>query len=275
MEVRRIGLSSFGLTSIPVGTPLSELELKLLPLYLHHRYQAVAAAKSVGGVYFTYAVRTASGANPSRVAEVVPAPTQKAALQALLDTLTVDALRIPERILALLPPTASGYGGATAESFDKRTSPTFDPIGAATIAADITLTALLQPQRAARTIEQHGRDAAVPAFGDIVSALVQRTWSAAPAADGYGRAIQEAVQSQLVQRLMDLAADTSASSQVRAQASAGLRKIKALTGAQASAHAAATREDITRFLARPADPFKKTDPLPTPAGEPIGGKGGR
>jgi len=275
MEVRRIGLSSFGLTSIPVGTPLSELELKLLPLYLHHRYQAVAAAKSVGGVYFTYAVRTASGANPSRVADVVPAPAQKAALQALLDTLTVDALRIPERILALLPPTASGYGGATAESFDKRTSPTFDPIGAATIAADITLTALLQPQRAARTIEQHGRDAAVPAFGDIVSALVQRTWSAAPAADGYGRAIQEAVQSQLVQRLMDLAADTSASSQVRAQASAGLRKVKALTGAQASAHAAATREDITRFLARPADPFKKTDPLPTPAGEPIGGKGGR
>jgi hypothetical protein len=33
-------------------------------------------------------------------------------------------------------------------------------------------------------------------------------------------------------------------------------------------------EKITRFLARPADAFKKTDPLPTPAGEPIGGKGG-
>jgi hypothetical protein len=51
--------------------------------------------------------------------------------------------------------------------------------------------------------------------------------------------------------------------------------IKSLTGAQASAHAAGTRKDITRFLARPADPFKKTDPLPTPAGEPIGGRGGR
>jgi Met-zincin/Domain of unknown function (DUF5117) len=275
LDVRRIGLSQFGLTSIPVGTPLSELEIKLLPLYLHHRYQAIAAAKSVGGVYFTYAVRTASGVNPGRVVDIVPAATQKAALQALLDTLSIETLRIPERILRLIPPTASGYGGGTAEEFEKRTTPTFDPIGAATIAADITITALLQPQRAARTIEQHGRDAAIPGFGEIVNALVQRTWSGAPPADGYGRAIQEAVQSQLVLRLMDLAADAQATSQVRAQASAGLRRIKSLTGAAATAHAAATREDITRFLSRPADAFKKTDPLPTPAGEPIGGKGGR
>ena len=83
------------------------------------------------------------------------------------------------------------------------------------------------------------------------------------------------MQSLVVQRLMDLAADTSATSAVRAHASAGLRRIKTLTAAAATAHAAGTREDITRFLTRPAEPFKKTDPLPTPAGEPIGGKGGR
>jgi hypothetical protein len=105
--------------------------------------------------------------------------------------------------------------------------------------------------------------------------VVQRTWSAPHPTDGYGQAIQEAVQSLVVQRLMDLAADTQASAQVRAQASAGLRRGKSLTGALATAHAAGTREDITRFLSRPADSFKKTDPLPTPAGEPIGGKGGR
>jgi len=275
MEVRRIGLAQFGLSTIPVGTPLSELEQKLLPLYLHHRYQAIAAAKSIGGVYFTYAVRTSSGPNPGRVAEIVPAATQKAALAALLDTLNVEALRIPERILQLIPPTASGYGGGTAERFQKRTDPIFDPIGASAIAADVTVAALLQPQRAARTIEQHGRDAAVPGFGDIVDALVQRTWTGARAVDGYGRALQESVQAVVAQRLMDLAADASASAQVRAQASAGLRRIKTLAATMATAHAAAVREDITRFLARPADVFKKTDPLPTPPGEPIGGRGGR
>src|SRR4030095_3157528 len=135
MEVRRIGLAQFGVTTIPIGTPLSELEIKLLPLYLHHRYQAVAAAKSIGGVYFTYAVRTSSGPNPGRVAEIVPAATQKAALQALLDTLSVDALRIPERILQLIPPTASGYGGGTAERFQERPHPIFDHIRASANAA--------------------------------------------------------------------------------------------------------------------------------------------
>jgi hypothetical protein len=275
MEVRRIGLSEFGLTTIPMGTPLSELEEKLLPLYLHHRYQAIAAAKSIGGVYFTYAVRTPSGPNPGKVADIVPAVTQKAALAALLDTLSVDALRIPERILTLIPPAASGYGGGTAEPFGRHTDPTFDPIGAATIAADVTITAILQPQRAARTIEQHGRDRTIPGFGDIVSALVRKTWSAPRATDGYSQAIQDAVQSLLVERLMDLSADTSASPQVRAQASAGLRRIKTIAGALASAHASEAREDITRFLSRPADTYKKTEPLPTPSGEPIGGKGGR
>jgi hypothetical protein len=275
LDVRRIGLSQFGVTSIPIGTPLSELELKLLPLYLHHRYQAVAAAKSIGGVYFTYSVRTAAGPNPNRVADVVPAAQQKAALQALLDTIGVDTLRIPERILQLVPPTASGYGGGTAEEFEKRTDPVFDPIGAATIAADVTLGALFDRARAARTVEQHGRNAAVPGFGEIVNAVIQRTWSAPRPADGYGLAIQEAVQSLVVQRLMDVAADVSATSAVRMHASAGLRRIKALAATAATAHAAGTREDITRFLARPAEPFKKTDPLPTPAGEPIGGKGGR
>src|SRR5258708_18544514 len=124
-------------------------------------------------------------------------------------------------MMQLIPPTASGYGGGTAEAYEKRTAWVFDPIGAATIAADIAVRALLQPQRAARTIEQHGRDQSVPGFGDVVNAIVQRTWSAARPADGYGQAIQEAVQSLVVERLMDLAADTQAAPQVRAHASAG------------------------------------------------------
>jgi hypothetical protein len=79
----------------------------------------------------------------------------------------------------------------------------------------------------------------------------------------------------VVQRLIDLAADAQASAQVRAEASAGLRRVKTVAATMATAHAAAARDDIARFLARPADAFKKTDPLPTPPGEPIGGRGGR
>src|SRR5204862_8218461 len=134
-----------------------------------------------------------------------------AALQAPLAPLDADVLRIPERILQLIPPTASRYGGGTAERCEKRTDPAFDPLGAAAIAADVTVTALLQRERAARTVEQHGRDAAIPGFGDIVTALVQKTWGGAKAADGYGQAVQDTVQDVVVQRLMDLAADAQAS----------------------------------------------------------------
>jgi hypothetical protein len=275
MEVRRIGLSQFGLATIPVGTPLSDLELKLLPLYLHHRYQTIAAAKSIGGVNFTYAVRTAGGPNPGTVAEIVPAAEQRAALDAILDTLAVDALRIPDRILALIPPTAFGYGGGTAEPFEKRTDPAFDPISAATIAADISVSALLNPQRAARVNDHSARNPRNPGFQDVVAALVHKTWITPAPTDAYGAAIQRAVQSLLVARLMDLASNAEATPEVRANASQGLRDIAAFTRTSSSsrrAHFVATREDIDRFLKRPADTFKKAEPLPTPAGEPIGGR---
>jgi hypothetical protein len=272
MDVRRIGLREFGLKNIPVGTPLSELERQLVPLYLHHRYQLVAAAKSLGGVYFTYAVRTAAGPNPSKVAEIVAPDRQRAALAAVLATITVDELRIPKRILDLLPPTASGYGGGTSETFSGRTGATFDPIGAASIAADVAIGALLSPDRAARLIQHKAHNQSSPGFDDVVAALIQATWSAPRPLDGYGRVIQEAVQSLTATRLMDLAANESASPQVRAIATSGLQRIMTTARASATAHASAARVDIDRFLKRPENPFKRTDPLPLPAGEPIGGR---
>src|SRR5882724_13493092 len=99
MEVRRLGLSQFGLDSVPVGTPLSELEGKLVPLYLHHRYQLQAAVKSVGGLFYTYAIKSANGPNPAKVAEIVAPNRQREALAAVLDTIKIDELVIPQRIL--------------------------------------------------------------------------------------------------------------------------------------------------------------------------------
>lgn len=272
MEVRRIGLSDFGLKNIPVGTPLSELERQLVPLFLHHRYQLVAAAKSLGGVYFTYAVRTSGGPNPARVAEIVAPDRQRAALRAVVSTLAVDELRFPTRILDLIPPTAAGYGGGTAEFFQGRTGATFDPIGAATIAADVAIGALLSPERAARAIQHHAHTASSPGFGDVVASLIQATWSAARPQDGYGTLIQEAVQSLTSTRLMELAANESASPQVRAIATAGLRRIATIATRMTSAHASTARLDIDRFLKRPDNPYRRTDPLALPAGEPIGGR---
>jgi hypothetical protein len=278
MEVRRIGLRQFGLNNIPRGAPLSALEAKFLPLYLHHRYQLQAAVKSLGGVYYTYAVRTEGGTDPRRVNEVVPAVRQRDALNAALSALSPAELRVPEHVLALLPPTAFGYEGGTQELFPKRTSPTFDPIGAATVAADLVVTELLEPRRAARLVQFHAQNPANPDFDDVTNALVAATWDAAVVADRYESAISRAVQSLVLTRLMGLASNADASPQVRAVASGALRDLHKKITARISSgtvndHLHASREDIERFLARPDEPRRKTAPLPRPPGDPIGSAG--
>lgn len=275
MEVRRIGLRQFGLGNIPRGTPLSVLEAKLLPLYLHHRYQLQAAVKSVGGLYYTYAVKTDAGASPARVLEVVPAARQRDALAAVLDTIKVEELAVPPRLLALIPPRAFGYEGGTQELFTKRTDPAFDPVASATIAADLAITGLLEPRRAARLVQFHALDRTNPDFAEVVDALVARTWGPPAPRDAYHAAVSRGVQSIVVTRLMGLAANPDTAAQVRAVSTDALRRLAESLKApdavvDSPAHRKLTVEEIERFLARPAEPRKPTPPLPTPPGDPIG-----
>jgi hypothetical protein len=277
MEVRRIGLSEFGLNNVRAGTPLSLLEAKLLPLYLHHRYQLQAAVKSVGGAYYTYAVKSANGPSPAKVQEIVPAARQRDALNAVLDTIKTDVLVISPRILELIPPRAFGYEGGTTELFARRSAPVFDPIAAATIAADLAVSGLLEQHRAARLMAFHARNVANPDFKEVVDALIARTWKTTASSDAYHAAVARAVQSLVATRLMELAADDDAAPGVRAVATETLRNLSAwlaqpATVAAEGAHRRATRDDIERFLARPDATRKQTAPLPPPPGDPIGSR---
>jgi hypothetical protein len=286
MDVRRLGLSQFGLRNIPDGTPLSMLEAKLLPLYLHHRYQLQAAVKSLGGLSYTYSVKTAGQPLPKPVAEIVPGERQREAMRAVLDTLKVDELVIPRRILDLIPPRAFGYGGPPVELFEKRTDLVFDPVAAATIAADLAVSALLQPERAARLNEFHARSDANPEFDEVVRALLRQTWyypAAERPRDDSALAVLAAVQDLVVTRLMDVASNPDAASSVRAVAAGRLHNLRdnlksrsanalAVGGGMSADHLNATLENIDRFLTRPDAPYKRTAPLPVPPGDPIGGR---
>ena len=277
LEVRRIGLANFGLSNLPQGAPLSDLAAKLLPLYLHHRYQLTAAVKTLGGVEYTNSVKSAGGPSPSTVARVVPALRQREALRAVLDAIDPETLAIPSAILDLIPPTAFGHDGGTAELFSGRTGPTFDPIGAATVAADLAISALLQPQRAARLVEFHARDDNNPSFAEVVKELHDRAWSGKP--QGFRLAIQGAIKHLLVARLMELAASEDAPPEVRAIAGEGLTEILTRTNAMSGARKlsvddSAIRTQILRFFSRPDPPYRRTEPLPAPPGDPIG-SGGR
>ncbi|HEY2737144.1 MAG TPA: zinc-dependent metalloprotease, partial [Thermoanaerobaculia bacterium] len=105
MEVRRIGLARFGEHNIAPGQPLALLQEVLVPLYLHHRYQLDAALKMVGGLDYSYALR-GDGQPPARP---VDGDRQRAALAAVLDTITPAALDLPDPVIALLLPRPAEY----------------------------------------------------------------------------------------------------------------------------------------------------------------------
>jgi hypothetical protein len=274
MEVRRIGLNNFGLNSIPKGTPLSELEKSLIPLYLHHRYQLISALKSVGGMYFTYAVKTDAGISPQKFREIVAPERQREAFTAVLDTIKPEELAFPENILKLLPPRADGYDDGTGEYFEKRTEPVFDSIGAATIAADLAISGLLEPSRAARMIEFNSEDKKYPHFKESVDALILRIWKTPKPANNYYAAILAAEQNLLVQRLMDLTANAEAAPQVRAVSNEALyqlnESLKTELKTKTDANKRLMQQDIERFLTRPDAPRQRTPVLQIPPGEPIG-----
>ena len=276
LGVRRAALERFGETAVRNGTPLALLEETLVPLFLHHRYQIEAAASALGGVDYTYAFR-GDGREPLRA---VPAADQRAALEALMRVLHVDELTVPADVIDLIPPRPAGYGRHR-ELFPRYTGSTFDPITPAVVAADLTVSALLRPERAARLVEQHALDSDVPGLVEVIDALVQATFGRA-SSDGYRLELQRAVQRVVVDRLIRLAS-VAPMAQVRALAAyrlevlPGRLVVSDLPGEVDRiahlAHVNALERDVTRFLEAPGDGAEAWEPPSAPPGSPIGDPG--
>lgn len=151
-EVRSFALERMGAATITTGTPYSELEKILVPVYLMHRYQVEAVSKMIGGYYYNYSVK-GDASDPKVIP--VSAKDQKRATDALLGTLSPSYLSIPQSLLEIIPPQAYGYG-RDRESFKGATGLTFDPLSAAEASIHNTLGFMLHPQRLAR-INQLGK----------------------------------------------------------------------------------------------------------------------
>jgi hypothetical protein len=66
VKVREKALSQFGENNIRSGDPMALLEDVLVPVYLFHRYQVEAVAKSIGGMEYSYAVVAMDSLLPGR-----------------------------------------------------------------------------------------------------------------------------------------------------------------------------------------------------------------
>lgn len=173
-EVRKTVLANFGLHNIATGQPLSSLQEALVPIYLLHRYQVEAVVKLLGGAYYEYELK--GDYEVPKGLRWVDNTQQQQALKALLNTLTIDYLALPQPLLALIPPKAFGDSDGR-ESFQGRFGLAFDPLSAAEASANHTLQLILQPQRLNRISAAQQLDAVLDA---VLAATIKQKLTAGP-----------------------------------------------------------------------------------------------
>ncbi len=242
-----------------------------MPLYYFHRYQAEAASKVVGGLNYRYALR----GDGQPITELIAPEQQAKALQALLKAISPATLMLPESILQKMPPRPIGYSRHR-ELVKIRTDLTFDALGAAEAAADMTVSLLLHPARAGRLVEYHARDAKQPGLSLVIDRMVDATFKAG-SKNGMEGAIQITVNDVVLDNLLKLALNKDASDQVKAIAylkADQLRiwlaeRMKVTTNEEWKAHYSYALSQIRKFQENP-DEYKQDDLLPPPPGQPIG-----
>ncbi|TFF40128.1 zinc-dependent metalloprotease [Mucilaginibacter psychrotolerans] len=268
--LRRQVLDNFSARAIRQDAPMATMEEVLVPMYLIHRYQTEAAAKMLGGLYYTYALKN----DGQTITRFVPSAQQWKAFDALMATLKPDALAMPEKLIAMIPPRPPGYP-RTRETFKARTGLTFDPLAAAEAAAGTTLAFMLQPERAARLVEYQARDAAQPGLLPVLNKLIAQTWKA-PDAAGYKGELQRLVNNLTLKQLLQLAANTNAAESVRGIALLQIDDLKkwmqstllTATGNR-KANLLFGLAQLSQFEKTP-DKFQSAKPLNMPDGSPIG-----
>jgi hypothetical protein len=270
MKIRRAAMSRIGEKTIRKGAAMTTIEEPLVPIYMYHRYAVESASSMLGGQDFVYAMR-GDGRTPVKWES---AANQRKALESLAATLKPSELTIPKSILDAIPPRPPGYG-MHRELFPRTTGEAFDPVNPASIAAEVTIGFVLQPDRSARLVAQSAVDPTLPGLGEVIDRLTKATFDAVTTSP-YEAEVRRATERVMVDRLTWLAM-TAQNGQVRALASLKLQNL----GARMRATAAATEADraqrallaadIKRFLERPsADAAKLIPPSPAPPGAPIG-----
>ncbi len=235
MLLRKNGLRRFGENSITTGTPLSELEKVLVPLYLMHRYQMEGAAKLIGGLEYNYAVK---GDALDHKVQPVSLTKQREALIAIINTVTASELAIPQQIVDLIPPPAFGYR-RDRETFDGRSNLAFDGLAPAESYAHMVFGTLLHPDRLARIhrnnvvhahplklseyvdqlgksmMEQRSVDPYHGAIEDIVRYIMVKHMLSATMSDSADPAVVAAVRSSLISLMEDRLQDASGDDYLR------------------------------------------------------------
>ncbi len=270
LAVRRAALDHFSIGVLPPDRQTGEIEARLVPIYLLHRYQTEAVARLVGGADYAYSEAMDREAGTKTIA----AETQRAALDRLVATLGAEQLALPASVLDLVTPPGNDYV-RNREYFATKSAPLFDAFGAVEAAAAQTTQFLFAPQRLNRLAWQHARDEREPGVGDVLDAVFRGTWQRDKIAPGVpaGDAVQTAANWVVLDALLNALDAGQLHAQVDADVRASLVQWqKWLAKNAGSGSVGASREEAASTIAKYlADPKSvKLRPLPMiPPGAPI------
>lgn len=271
--VRRVAIAQFGERNIRLGEPIALLQERFVPVYFFHRFALNGTSKAIGGMEYSNAVR----GDAQQATRAVPYQQQVDALRLMLDALRPEELAIPDTVLTLMAPGANAVT-PTVELFGSRTRPAFDELGAARSLAQMIVDMILQRDRAARLVEfatrGDGQHLTLAATIDRLSAV---TWEAPAPTSAKLAALQRVTQRAVIEKLLTLAADADAATEVRAMAELKIADMRTRARAkqasartdEARAHWLSIVNDCTRWIEKRELP-KLSPSLIAPPGDPFG-----
>jgi|TARA_R110001599_G_scaffold24835_3_gene89305 hypothetical protein len=263
LEVRKIALDNFGEANIRKGTSMSELEDVLVPIYLFHRYQLEGTVKLIGGLDYYYKLRGDNQPNQ----EIVDASTQRKALNEMLKAIDPKVLAVPENLLDLIPTRPAGISSSR-ELFRGNTGPSLDALGIAETAAELSVSLILNPQRANRLIEYGARDNNLT-LKETIDELMESSWNKKKER-GYLGSIQDVVNAVVTKNLIELHASSQSNPLTKAIVASELVKLSQMLSERSNdpmaLHASMM---IDSYLDDPSE-FESPRTLSAPPGSPIG-----
>ncbi len=258
MPVRDDLLRRYGPQMLRPGEPWSNLASRFALVYLFHRYALSAAINVVGSAKIPPSVK-GDGQQP---VEAWPAASQREALDLLTNALSPAEIDVfPANLWKYLAPDNAGHDP---ERFRSSAGYVFSQEDGARAITEIVAGGLLDPERMARAAVIKKQDAQAPGPEEIVGALLRTAFAPGAAKDDE---LHGVVQTEIVERLMALAADEKATAPVQAAALAGVEQARgSIGGTPADPALRRLAHEVELFLRDP----KSYTPKPKPSGAPPG-----
>ena len=261
IPVRDALLAHYGPQMLRHGEPNSMLSSRFPLVYLFHRYALGAAINVVGSAKIPPSL-AGDGQIPI---SVWPADSQKEALRLMLQALNPASLDVPPSLWKMLAPTENR--DRDPEQFTSSAGYLFSPQDGARSVADIVVGGLLEPKRMQRlaVISRVEKNALSPST--VISQLVSAGFSSTKGPED----LAGVVQTEIAERLMILAADDDATTEVRSAALSGVREVQAAAKKGSAQNATLERLDheITLFLQNPKQNTPKVKGSGAPPGPPV------